>query len=154
MDLFDLKKHLQSTQELQFLLPNLEKVPQHFHITELGINSKHFIDCGGRVRKESFISFQLWYSVDTDHRLAPSKMLDIINIAEKEIGLEDLEVKIEYQSDSIATYGLEHRDGVFVLSPTHTACLAMDNCGIPEKAKKTLASLSPENACAPRSGCC
>jgi len=60
----------------------------------------------------------------------------------------------EHQSDSIATYGLEHRDGVFFLSPTHTACLAMDNCGIPQKAKKTLASLSPENACAPGSGCC
>ena len=51
--------HLESMKDLKFVLENGTVVPKHFHVTELGLSSKHFIDCGGTVRKEEKIIFQL-----------------------------------------------------------------------------------------------
>ena len=71
-------------------------------------------DCGGTVRKEEVVTFQLWSANDYDHRIEPQKILDIIGIAEETLGLENLEVEVEYQSDTIGRYGLFHEDGRFV----------------------------------------
>ena len=48
-------------------------VPSHFHVTEVGKITKHFIDCGGTVRNEEVVNFQLWQADDYDHRLHPEK---------------------------------------------------------------------------------
>ena len=55
---------LNQVSSFRFQLPNGEFVPPHFHITEVGMVHKQFIDCGGTVRKESVVNFQLWSSDD------------------------------------------------------------------------------------------
>jgi hypothetical protein len=157
MKLSELKKQLPNVTELTFVLPNGTTVPQHFHVTEVGQVSKHFIDCGGTVRNEKAVSFQLWEAGDTDHRLEPSKLMNIINLSEKVLGVEDAEIEVEYQSSTIGKYGLEFNGNNFILTAKQTACLASDSCGIPaEKKKVSLSELQNEKqaCCAPNSKCC
>lgn len=157
MKLSDFKKQLSSTQELTFTLPNGTVVPTHFHVTEVGQVTKHFIDCGGTVRNEKVVNFQLWEANDFDHRLAPQKLKDIIALSESKLGLEDAEIEVEYQSDTIGKYGLDFDGKNFVLTNLYTACLASDKCGIPtEKLKVSLGELqnTTKNACTPGGKCC
>ena len=157
MKLSDFKKQLNSTQELTFTLPNGTSVPKHFHVTELGQVTKHFIDCGGTVRNEKVVNFQLWEANDFDHRLAPKKLKDIIALSESKLGLEDAEIEVEYQSDTIGKYGLDFDGKNFVLTNQFTACLATDKCGIPvEKLKVSLSELqnTVKNSCTPGGKCC
>lgn len=156
MTLHQVKEELQNLDYLNFNLANGTAVPAHFHVTEVGLINKQFIDCGGSLRQEQKVSFQLWNANDYDHRLHPEKLLQIINLAEKQLGLGNFEVEVEYQADTIGKYGLEFKDGAFVLSSTQTDCLAKDQCGIPaEKPKLQLAVLQKETkACTPGGGCC
>ena len=156
MKLSEIKSTLPDLGELQFVLPSGAKVPAHFHITEVGQINKKFIDCGGTVRDEKVINFQLWEDGDFDHRLGAKKLLDIITLSEKVLGLEDLEIEVEYQSDTIGKYGLDFDGESFALTTKMTACLAKESCGIPQsKPKVRLGALSPKEAsCAPGSGCC
>ena len=71
MKLSEIKNELQKLTSIAFQLPNGELVPSHFHVTEVGKVTKHFIDCGGTVRQEEVINFQLWEANDYDHRLHP-----------------------------------------------------------------------------------
>lgn len=89
MKLLEIKEHLKNLELIQFELPNEELVPRHFHVTEVGIVTKHFIDCGGTVRKEEVINFQLWNANDYDHRLHPEKLLNIIELSEKTLKIDD-----------------------------------------------------------------
>ena len=157
MKLSDFKKQLSTAKELNFLLPNGTAVPKHFHVTEVGQVTKHFIDCGGTVRNEKVVNFQLWEAGDFDHRLAPQKLSNIITLSEKVLGVEDAEIEVEYQSDTIGKYGVEFNGVDFLLTSKQTACLASDKCGIPsEKLKVSLSELQTENksCCAPGGGCC
>lgn len=52
MKLSEIKSTLENLSEVKFQLPNGEYVPQHFHITEVGIITRNFIDCGGTMRDE------------------------------------------------------------------------------------------------------
>lgn len=155
----ELLDHLSTMENLVFLLPDGTSVPAHFHLTEAGLVTRHFVDCGGTVRTERAMSLQLWVAHDVAHRLSPQKLKDIINKSEPILGNEDLDVEVEYQGATIGRYGLEWRDGTFRLLPTHTDCRASDKCGIPEKPRLQLADLGPvrqkENACCtPGGGCC
>lgn len=155
MKLSEIKKHLSTATAVNFVLENGTIVPEHFHVTEVGVITKHFIDCGGTVRNERVANFQLWNANDTDHRLKPKKLLDIIALSEKVLGMEDAEIEVEYQSDTIGKYGLEFHNGNFILTTKQTNCLAKDNCGIPaDKQKVKLSDLQDDNkpCCAP--GCC
>jgi hypothetical protein len=145
MKLSEVKKQLLAVNALNFQLPDGQFAPKHFHITEVGIISKAFIDCGGTVRQEKVVNFQLWNASDLDHRLKPEKLLGIIELSEKVLGLEDLEVEVEYQSETIGKYNLEFIDGNFLLTNKQTDCLAKDKCGIPTEQK---------SCCTPSSGCC
>ena len=71
MNLNTFFEHLDQVEELTFVLPNGTYVPPHFHLTEVALVSKKFVDCGGTMRDENVISFQLWSADDYDHRLAP-----------------------------------------------------------------------------------
>lgn len=152
MRLSDVKNHLATMDSLTFVLENGEQVPAHFHITEVGLVTKRFIDCGNNVRNETVVSMQLWDANDYDHRLAPEKLLKIIATSEKVLGIEDHEVEIEYQSDTIGKYGLNFNGNRFVLTNKHTACLADDQCGVPVVKKKI--ALSELQVCKPGGGCC
>jgi Family of unknown function (DUF6428) len=156
MRLSEIKRALIDMEHVHFTLPNGEQVPAHFHITEVGSVQKHFIDCGGTVRKESVINFQLFTATDFDHRLGAQKLNSIIELSERQLSLEDSEIEVEYQGDTIGKYGLSLTNGAFHLTNTQTDCLAKDKCGIPEeKPKVRLSALqAQESSCTPGSGCC
>jgi hypothetical protein len=157
MKLSTFRQHLENLTSLQFSLPDGTPVPKHFHITEAGLSSKHFIDCGGTIRMEKNISFQLWVADDTDHRLAPRKLLTIIDIAAPLFGSEDLEIEVEYQLASITRFGLEFNENGFQFTTKETDCLAKDKCGIPYKSSNILIAEIPatQNACCTPGGeCC
>lgn len=159
MKLSELKAILPTLEFIAFELPTRTYVPSHFHVTEVGQISKRFIDCGGVLRNEEVINFQLWEANDYDHRLHPDKLLKIIELAETQLGLTDQEIEVEYQGDTIGKYRLAFNGSHFLLTSTVTDCLAPDKCGIPvEKQKVSLSSLSnkPQSSgcCTPGSGCC
>ena len=117
----------------------------------MGQTSKKFIDCGGTVRNEEVISMQLWESVDFLHRLEPSKLNSIIELSEKKLEIGNYEIEMEYQGETIEKYGVAFMNGVFQLTSTNTACLALDKCGIPslENNKEKV-----QQDCTPGGGCC
>jgi hypothetical protein len=156
MKLSEFKSIVNNLDTLQFSLPNGDSVPSHYHVTEVGYITKNFIDCGGTLREEKVVNFQLWYSDDVDHRLETQKMLDIIHLAESKLAIEDFEIEVEYQSDTIGKYGLQYIDNVFRLTTKMTDCLAPDKCIIPEgKNKLNLADLTVQSSCCtPNGGCC
>jgi hypothetical protein len=155
MKLSEIKSKLKELKTIAFQLPNGTLVPNHFHVTEVGKISKHFIDCGGTVRKEEVVNFQLWEADDYDHRLHPEKLLNIIELSEKILNIDDLDIEVEYQGDTIGKYGIDFDGTNFLLTTKLTDCLAKDNCGIPEaKPKVKLANLSDEPCCSPDGNCC
>lgn len=157
MKLSEIKKHLATLKTIAFQLPNGTLVPNHFHVTEVGQITKNFIDCGGIVRKESIVNFQLWEADDYDHRLHPEKLVHIIELSEKVLGIEDLEIEVEYQGNTIEKYNVDFDGRTFLLTSKHTDCLAKDNCGIPEgKQHVKLSDLNKptESCCSPSTGCC
>ena len=156
MKLSEIKKHLSQLENISFKLPNGTLVASHFHVTEVGKVTKNFIDCGGKVRNEEIINFQLWEENDYDHRLHPEKLVSIIELSEKLFQFDDLEIEVEYQGkETIGKYGLEFDGTNFLLTSKITACLAKDACGIPqEKPRIRISEAGAINACAPNSGCC
>tara|TARA_R110001592_G_scaffold363221_3_gene681662 strand:+ start:57552 stop:58019 length:468 start_codon:yes stop_codon:yes gene_type:complete len=155
MRLSEIKTVLENQSNIAFELPNGDLVPSHFHVTEVGKITKHFIDCGGTVRNEEVANFQLWNANDYDHRLHPDKLLKIIHLSEKVLDLGDLEIEVEYQAETIGKFGLEYNGKNFLLTTKQTDCLAKENCGLPpEKKKVDLAELEAAQCCSPSSGCC
>ncbi|MES2238677.1 MAG: DUF6428 family protein [Bacteroidota bacterium] len=156
MKLSEVKTILDTLENVVFILPNGTYLPEHFHVTEIGLISKNFIDCGGTVRKETVVNFQLWDANDFNHRLKPKKLLNIITLSEKILGIEDYEIEVEYQSETIGKYDLGFNGKDFTLLNKQTACLAQDQCGTPkEKQKIELANISNEtNCCTPNGNCC
>lgn len=156
MKLSQVKKILKTIETVNFNLPDGTVVPEHFHVTEVGSITKNFIDCGGTVRKENVANFQLWDANDFDHRLKPQKLLSIIELSEKILGIEDLEIEVEFQGTTIGKYDLDFDGNNFILLNKKTACLAQDQCGIPtEKPKVRLSDMNNETSCcSPGGGCC
>lgn len=155
MKLSEVKSILANSTTIGFQLADGSFVPNHFHVTEVGKINKHFVDCGGTIRNENVVNFQLRNANDYDHRLHPEKLLNIIKLSEQVLGLEDLEVEVEYQSDTIGKFGLEFDGHNFLLTTKQTACLAQDQCGIPEnKTKVRLSALKEASCCTPGTNCC
>jgi len=147
MKISDVKDKLSKLQSVKFILPDGKPIPNHFHVTEVGIVTKNYIDCGGTVRKDKIASFQLWTADDFDHRLAPQKLLDIINLSEVSLGLDNLDIEVEYQSDTIGKYGLDFDGTNFLLTKKQTDCLDKDRCGIDETISNKNSSCSPQIEC-------
>jgi hypothetical protein len=156
MKLSAFKNQLEKISEINFIQPNGSFIPKHFHITEAGLLTKHFIDCGGTLRTEKQITFQLWIADDFDHRLQPQKLKNIIELAEPLFGQGDLEIEIEFQNETIGRYGVAVSEDNFLLINKQTNCLALDKCGFPqEKQKIRLSDINiSNNTCTPGSGCC
>jgi hypothetical protein len=157
MKLSAIKSALQSLETIAFQLPNGDFVPGHFHVTEVGMITKNFIDCGGTIRKEEVVNFQLWEADDYDHRLHPEKLIHIIDLSVEKLQIPDLEIEVEYQMDStIGKFDLEFDGKHFLLISKLTDCLAKDKCGVPqEKSKVKIGEWKVKNNnCTPNSGCC
>jgi hypothetical protein len=130
---------------VRFQLPSGEMIPDHFHVTEVGRIDKHFIDCGGTVRKASSCLIQTWTAEDRDHRLVAGKLAKIVKMATPLLGTLDLPVEVEYGSDVASQYrvvdvSVDLHQVTFQLVGKQTDCLAKDKCG--------------EGACGSESGCC
>jgi superfamily II helicase len=155
MKLSEIKKHLQQLKQIGFQLPNGELVAPHFHVTEVGKITKDFVDCGGKVRSDVIINFQLWEERDYNHRLHPEKLLKIIEISEKSFQFDDLEIEVEYQGkETIGKYNLDFDGTNFLLTSKLTACLALDACGIPAEKTKVKVAQIASSSCDPNAGCC
>jgi hypothetical protein len=149
MKILEVKNALATVEAVNFKLQDGSTLPPHFHVTEVGLVTKHFIDCGGTERKETVANFQLWEAGDYDHRLAPQKFLHILDLCKKILGEDDYEIEVEYQQSTIGKFGLTFDGEDFILTNKQTACLAQDACGIPNKPRETEGS-----CCLPASGCC
>lgn len=156
MKLSAIKKELSTLGNVAFILPNGTYVPEHFHVTEVGLITKKYIDCGGKVRNETVVNFQMWDANDFEHCLRPKKLLDVIALSEKVLNIQDYEVEVEFQAETIGKYDLGFNGTAFTLLNKQTACLAEDQCGIPaEKQKVKLAEISNlTNCCTPGGDCC
>ena len=124
MKLSEIKKHLSTAEVVNFELQNGTSVPKHFHVTEVGVVTKHFIDCGGTIRNEKVANFQLWDANDFEHRLKPAKLLNIIKLSEEKLGMEYLEIEVE---NSL----LRQRLGVFlfrIISCVYFFCFLIVIC--------------------------
>lgn len=157
MKLLQFKSALQlapSTANPQFLQANGLPVAAHYHITEIGLVLKNYVDCGGVVRQERKASMQLWLANDTEHRLSTSKLMEIIEKSVQLFGLKDEELEIEFQGQTIETYGLEAQDFGFQFVAKKTTCLAPNHCGIPNELLPTEMQEAKTACCTPSSGCC
>ena len=94
MKLSEFKNNLEQVENFTIQLPNGTLVPAHFHITEMGLLTKNFIDCGNTIHEEKAITFQVWFAGDLEHRLAPSKVFKIIEASKKLIGDNDFELEV------------------------------------------------------------
>ena len=134
-----LQTHINEGGELLFILGDGTLIPPYFHITEMGMKIKHFVDCGGVIRTEEWINFQIWTADDFDHRLTSQKLLELIGKNEGLFGKTDLEIEMEYQTNTIGSYALgesNHPKALFTLKSKKTNCLAPDKCGIENKTKE------------------
>ena len=155
MKLSQAKSILKTLKTLGFQLPNGEFVPSHFHVTEIGKITKHFIDCGGTERNEQVVNFQLWNANDYDHRLHLEKLISIIELSESRLNIGDLEVEVEYQGDTIGKFGLDFDGENFLLTTKQTDCLARDKCNVPpKKAPVKFTNLVSDTCCSPEGNCC
>lgn len=127
MKLSQFKEALQSAETFTILKPEGEPVAAHFHITEAGLTTKHFIDCGGTIRKESAVSMQLWTANDYHHRLKPKTVLKILEKASSLFEGMDPEIQVEFQNETVGIYGLEFDGESFRLIRTETDCLALQS---------------------------
>lgn len=123
------------TTPLLFILPDGKTVPEHFHVTEVGRVQKEFIDCGGTPRSVASCVLQLWVAEDVEHRLHAGKLSRIVDLASK-LGLLNLPIEVEYQTQSVTVYSVGSlkfvEDRIEVqLEAKHTACLALELCVIP-----------------------
>lgn len=157
MKLSEFKNRLEQIENFTIQLPNGVIIPEHFHITEMGLLTKNFIDCGNTIREEKVITFQVWFAGDLEHRLLPSKVFKIIDASKILIGDQDLELEVEYQTEfTIGKFGIDFKENKFILTSKETTCLANDHCGIPtDKMKVKIGEWKEKTSCCtPESGCC
>lgn len=72
MQLNEFKALLEANRDKAFRLqlPDQSAVPVSFHITEVALMHKTFIDCGGTLRESRTCQLQAWVGPDDDHRIA------------------------------------------------------------------------------------
>jgi len=139
---------------LNILLPNGDRVPAHFHVTEVGHVQKNFIDCGGTRRSSASCLLQAWVAQDLDHRLTSGKLAHIIRLAAPLLGDDELPVEVEYEGALISQFPIAaaepKADGIELLLTTkHTDCLAKDACGLVGANEA-----NEDSGCCATSGCC
>ena len=155
MNLQHLLTLLRGLDQLTFRVEGGPNVPSHAHITEVGIQSKSFIDCGNTRRTDEKLTFQIWVADDVDHQLAPMKFAKILEDTSADLGAGNLDITVEHMTGgTIGLYGLDFDGHSFVLTPTHTDCLAKSKCGFGETDIQDAEVKSAEPCCSPSTGCC
>lgn len=153
MKLREFKEILANNKNKRFLiqLPNQKNIPQSFHITEVGLIKKEFIDCGGSIHKTEACQLQAWIGADVDHKIETEKMLSILKKSESIINDDSINLEIEYEDNIISQYPVSQAivtdDAVTLeLSLKHTDCLAKEQC-LPKSSDQV-------GCCGNSTGCC
>ena len=137
----------------RFVLPDGDFIPAHAHVTEVGHVTKSFIDCGGVTGKSETVLLQTHVGRDTDHRLKSDRFAKILELGQRVLPHDQLEVEVEYDCCVVAQYPVEdvkpagaHLD--IVLGKRRTQCLAQE--------RQKAATESSESACCgtAAAGCC
>jgi hypothetical protein len=135
----------------RFVLPDGDFIPAHAHVTEVGHVVKNFIDCGGVTGKSETVLLQTHVGQDTDHRLKTDRFAKILQLGERIVPHDQLDVEVEYDCCVVAQYPVSevkaagaHLD--VILGKRRTQCLAQErqrDAGVPVDA-----------CCAPAATCC
>lgn len=128
-----------------------EKLPAHFHVTEIGKVTKDFIDCGGTRRTAVACVLQTLVADDVEHRLTAMKLSGILDHATTLNITSDSPVEVEIQTETVSVFSLDDfevtdQQLIFDLKTKQTACLAPDRCG--------LEILGDDDSCCGDTGCC
>ena len=70
--------------------------------------------------------------------------MDIIQLSEKTLNLQNLNIEVEYQGESIQKFGLDFNGKNFLLITKQTDCLAKGKC---EKPKMKLSNFKKTSCC-------
>ena len=141
---------------LQFQLPDTTLIPESFHVTEVGIVTGHFIDCGGVTRLDEHVQLQLWLGTDTAHRLNAGKLASVLassrRVLQQMADYQSKAVMIEYETNQTSYYrisSMEKNSGTlrFGLSTTTTQCLATNRV-------QQSTAVKTDNLCCPPRSCC
>ena len=140
--------------QLRLQLPSGQCVPAHFHVTEVGKNTKDFVDCGGVRRVEQSCVLQTLVADDVEHRLRADKLQRILELTRQLDLAAELPIEFEIQGQTVEVYSLENcqldeSHLTLGLAAKQTACLAPDKCGIGGDALPTVG-----NSCCGNSDCC
>jgi hypothetical protein len=115
----------------RFILPDGDQIPRHAHVTEVGYVVKSFVDCGGVLGKRETVLLQTHVGRDTDHRLRTDRFAKILQLGERVLPHDQLEVEVEYDCCVVAQYPItdvkpsgEHLD--LILGKRQTQCLAAE----------------------------
>lgn len=138
MKLFELKSVLRAHPDAlpRLVLPDGDEIPAHFHITEVGHVAKRFIDCGGTLHDTTDTCLlQTYVADDVDHRLTSGGFAKILDLGDKVLPHDDLDVEVEYDCCVVAQYPIAAakftgEDIELQLGEKHTDCLAKEKCGI------------------------
>ena len=120
----------------RFILPDGDQIPAHFHITEVGHVTKRSIDCGGKLHDTADTCLlQTYVADDVEHRLTAGKFAKILQLGDRVLPHNDLEVEVEYDCCVVAQYPVATAElsGSHIeirLGEKHTDCLAKEKCGI------------------------
>lgn len=154
MKLADLHAVLEKHPDIfpRFILPNGDYIPAHAHVTEIGHVVKNFIDCGGAMGKSETVLLQTHVGHDTDHRLKSDRFAKILQLGERVLPHNQLEVEIEYDCCVVAQYPVaevkpagNHLD--VILGKRRTQCLAQER-------RKAAAAETEEACCANAATAC
>src|SRR6202030_4185409 len=98
MKLSDLRAVLEKYPDTlpRFVLPDGDYIPAHAHVTEVGHVAKNFIDCGAVTGKSETVLLQTHVGQDTDHRLKSDRFAKILQLGERVLPHDRLEVEVEY----------------------------------------------------------
>lgn len=133
MKLHDLKQILRQYPDSfpRFILPDGDRIPAHFHITDVSHVTKRFIDGGGTPHETTDACLlQTYVADDVDYRLSPDS-----DLGQRVLQHEDLEVEVEYDCCVVAQYPIAAAPSAgdhlkIRLGEKHTDCLAKQKCGI------------------------
>jgi hypothetical protein len=158
MQLTELKSILrtQASAYPRFILPDGDRVPAHFHITEVGHVTKRFIDCGGKVHERiDTCLLQTHVAEDFEHRLDAGTFAKILDLGGQVLPGDDLPVEVEYDCCVVAQYPIDSAqlNGEYIafqLREKHTACLAKRKCETDGEACGSTAVVTNQ----PAASCC
>ncbi len=149
LDLLKLALSRDSGMVIRFVLPDGDYIPAHAHVTEVGHVVRNFIDCGGQTGQEEKVVLQTHVGSDTEHRLGSDRFAKILELSERVVPSDRLDVEVEYDCCVVAQYPIaearldgEHLD--LLLSRRRTQC----------RARERGESAMEEACCGTTAACC